>query len=150
VNVLADVAFWMLVSAFAGVFAIFTLGLQIQAGTSGLTNFGHVAFLAIGGYTMALLQLRLGVPILLAIVAAILVSVLAALVIAMPTLRLRGGYFAIATIAFGEIVRAFILNEQDLTGGPRGLIEFNRPWLAASQQMLDLRTRAHRWCWLPG
>ena len=59
--------------------------------------------------------------------------VLAALLISWPTLRLRGGYFAIATIAFAEIVRTFILNEQDLTNGPRGLIGYDQGWNSIKQ-----------------
>jgi branched-chain amino acid transport system permease protein len=121
-------AFWTLVLSFAGVYAIFTLGLQIQAGTSGLPNFGHVASMAIGAYTMALLTTYVGLPLLVTIPLAMLASVVGALIIAIPTLQLRRIYFAVAAIAFSQIVQSFLINQDDITQGTRGVLGYDGGW----------------------
>lgn len=136
-NVLTDVAFWMLVLSFGGVYAIFTLGLQIEAGTSGLPNFGHVASMAIGAYTMALLTLGTGLPLIITIPAAMLASALGALVISLPTLRLRRIYFAMAAIGFAQIVQAFLTNEDQITAGTRGLLGYDTTWAAIQSAILS-------------
>ena len=135
---LADPAFWSFVGVVAGIFTIFALGIQVQFGFTGLLNFGHVAFMAIGAYTMAILIVKAGWPMWAAAPAAIVAAIAFGLLIGLPTVRLRADYLAIATIAFGEIVRLVALNESDLTGGPQGTINlkgagtaasYNREWL---------------------
>jgi branched-chain amino acid transport system permease protein len=135
---LADPAFWSFVGVVAGIFTIFALGIQVQFGFTGLLNFGHVAFMAIGAYTMAILIVKAGWPMWAAAPAAIVAAIVFGLLIGLPTVRLRADYLAIATIAFGEIVRLVALNESDLTGGPQGTINlkgagtaasYNREWL---------------------
>lgn len=136
---LANIQFWAFVGIVAGIFTIFGLGLQIQFGFTGLLNFGHVAFMAIGAYTMAILIVKVDWPMWISALVAIGVSMLFGLIIGLPTLRLRADYLAITTIAFGEIVRFFAVNQQSLTGGPQGTINltgagaaasYNREWLA--------------------
>ena len=128
--------FWAFVLTFAGVYAIFVLGLQLEVGDTGLINFGHVAFMAIGAYTMGLLVTN-GVSIWIAIVIALAASAAGGLLLGLPTLRLRADYFAITTIAAGEILRIAILNEQDTTGGPQGLRSASGPWRDANNDILD-------------
>ena len=137
---LLNVEFWAFVGVVAGIFTIFALGLQIQFGFTGLLNFGHVAFMAIGAYTMAIFIVKVGWPMWLSALVAIGVTMLFGLLIGLPTLRLRADYLAITTIAFGEIVRYFALNNPaELTGGPQGTINltgagqaasYNREWIA--------------------
>jgi branched-chain amino acid transport system permease protein len=129
---LANVQFWAFVGVVAGIFTIFALGLQVQFGFTGLLNFGHVAFMAIAAYTMAILVVKTGLPLWLASLVAIAVAIAFGLLIGIPTLRLRADYLAITTIAFGEIVRYVALNEQDLTGGPQGTINLSGAGRAAS------------------
>ena len=119
--------FWAFVLTFAGIYAIFVLGLQVEVGDTGLLNFGHVAFMAIGAYTMGLL-LTNDVTIWLAIPAAVAAAAAGGLLLGIPTLRLRADYFAITTIAAGEILRIAIQNEQGTTGGTQGLRSASGPW----------------------
>ena len=109
--------FWLFVFVNAGIFTIFSLGLLVQFGIAGLPNFGNGAFMAISAYTMAILVVRFYLPMFVAAPLAIVAAVAFGLVLAIPTLRLRSDYLAIATIAAGEIVRYLALNWQGLTGG---------------------------------
>lgn len=111
---------------FASIYAIFSLGLNLEWGYTGLLNFGHVAFLAIGAYATVLLSLK-GVPLVLSVVSGIILAGLFGFLLGIPTLRLRADYLAIVTIGFSEILRLFLLNEEWLTRGPFGLHGFPRP-----------------------
>jgi neutral amino acid transport system permease protein len=125
------VEFWTFVFVNAGIYTIFSLGLLIQFGVAGLPNFGNGAFMAIAAYTMAIGVVRYSLPIIIAGPLAILAAVIFGLVLAIPTLRLRTDYLAIATIAAGEIVRYLALNLQELTGGAAGTVNLLGPGLAA-------------------
>jgi len=87
----------------------------------GLLTVGNAAFMGIGAYTAALLTLKTSVPFAIALLCGAALPVLVALAIGRPTLRLSGVYLAMATLAFGEIIRILILNMEDLTGGALGL-----------------------------
>lgn len=87
----------------------------------GLLTVANAAFMGMGAYTAALLTLNTGTPFLLAVIAGALLPAAVALLIGPPTLRLSGVYLAMATLAFGEVVRIVILNAEDLTGGALGL-----------------------------
>lgn len=87
----------------------------------GLLTVANAAFMGIGAYTAAILTQNTGAPFALALLAGALLAAAAALVIGRPTLRLSGVYLAMATLAFGEVVRVLILNAEDLTGGALGL-----------------------------
>jgi branched-chain amino acid transport system permease protein len=87
----------------------------------GLLTVANAAFMGIGAYTAALLTLKADMPLWLGVGAGALVASLTALLIGRPTLRLSGVYLAMATLAFGEVVRIFILNAENLTGGALGL-----------------------------
>jgi branched-chain amino acid transport system permease protein len=144
---LANVQFWAFVGVVAGIFTIFSLGLQVQFGFTGLLNFGHVAFMAIGAYTMAILIVRVELSMWISALIAIAVSMLFGLLLGLPTLRLRADYLAITTIAFGEIVRYVALNEQRLTGGPQGTINLSGAGRAASynQEWIRFQRTAQDW-----
>lgn len=87
----------------------------------GLLSVANAAFMGIGAYSAAILTLTLGQPFFLALVCGALLPAVVALVIGPPTLRLAGVYLAMATLAFGEVVRIVILNSEGLTGGALGL-----------------------------
>jgi len=131
-SILASGEFWAFVGVMAGIYTLLTLGLQVQFGLAGLLNFGQVGFMAIGAYTMAILVAKEGWSMWLATPLAIGAAALAGVLVGLPTLRLRGDYFAIVTIAFGEIVRYVALNEEDLTGGPQGTLDIGGPDAPAS------------------
>lgn len=111
----------------AAIYAIFSLGLNLEWGFTGLINFGHVAFFAIGAYTTVLLNLS-GVPLLLSVIAGVALAGLCGGLLGIPTLKLREDYLAIVTIGFAEIIRFFLLNEEWLTRGPMGVHVFSRPF----------------------
>lgn len=102
------------------IYALLTLGLNLQFGLTRLVNFGIVAFFAIGAYTSGLLSLK-GLPLPLCFLAAMLVSALSALPIGLLSLRLREDYLAIVTLGFSEAVRITIQQEEWLTNGVQGL-----------------------------
>ncbi|HVR15911.1 MAG TPA: branched-chain amino acid ABC transporter permease [Candidatus Limnocylindrales bacterium] len=87
----------------------------------GLLTVANAAFMGIGAYAAALLTINGGIPFFFAITAGALLPALIALVIGRPTLRLSGVYLAMATLAFGEVVRILILNAESITGGALGL-----------------------------
>lgn len=112
-----------------GIYAVLTLGLNIQWGYTGLFNAGVAGFVAVGAYTQALLTTPLaerhiggiGLPIPVAMVLAMLFSALIAWGIARICIRLRSDYLAIATIGIAEILRLIFKNELWATNGPRGV-----------------------------
>lgn len=117
----------------AGIYAIAALGLNVHFGFTGLLNFGHVAFMGVGAYTAVLLVPhgvgRLGDtggswPLIPAILAGMVLAALLGLLMGIPTLRLRGDYLAIVTIAVGEILRLVARASEGLTGGVFGVINF--------------------------
>ena len=104
----------------AAIFVMLAVGLNIVVGYCGLLDLGYVAFFAVGAYTAGVLTTRLDLPLLAAVPAVLVTSALAAIIIGLPTLRLRSDYLAIVTLGFGEIIR-LTANNLDLTGGPSGL-----------------------------
>jgi branched-chain amino acid transport system permease protein len=115
-------AFWTFMAVIAGIYVILSLGLYVQFSMAGLPNFGHVAFMAVASYTMAILVVRLKLGLPLASALGIVGAVLLGLVLGVPALRLRADYLAIATVAGGEMVRYLAMNFPALTGGPLGSI----------------------------
>jgi branched-chain amino acid transport system permease protein len=140
-STIVSLQFWAFVGVVAGIYTILALGLQVQFGFTGLLNFGHAAFMAVGAYTMAILVVKAGWPLWGASLAAIAVAMAFGLLLGLPTLRLRADYLAITTIAFAEIVRYVAINEQGLTGGPVGTIALAGPGEAASynREWLDFQ-----------
>jgi branched-chain amino acid transport system permease protein len=161
-------------SVVALAYVIMALGLNVVVGFAGLLDLGYVAFFAIGAYTVgwfmsgffadANIHLLISGPVnnlpgihvnfLIVLVVAALLCALAGTLIGLPTLRLRGDYIAIVTLAFGEIIRVFAVNGDDLhiasgatlTAGRQGITPVDQvklPFLDPFTQ-LDLRP----WYWL--
>jgi branched-chain amino acid transport system permease protein len=127
--------FWIGVGVLAATYGIFALGLQLNVGTTGITNFGQAGFMAIGAYTMGILVVKEGWSWWWAMPAAIAASILAAVLVGLPSLRLRADYFAITTLAFAEIIRYIADNERDLTNGSQGLLGYNGDWFKLSLRL---------------
>ena len=108
----------------AGINAIMALSVNIICGITGQLSLGQAGFMAIGGYSTILLCTNAHVPLPLAIIIAALITAFFGFLIGFPTLRLEGDYLAIVTLAFGEIIRVFLINLKQWTGGPNG-IQFN-------------------------
>ena len=104
-----------------GIAVIGALGLNILSGFTGQISLGHAAFIAIGAYASTLFTLKLGIPFWASLPLGGLVAALSGLVIAIPCLRLRGLYLAIATFAFHFIVEYMIVHWNKLTNGTSGL-----------------------------
>lgn len=121
-----SVGYLVFLTISTGIFAIFGLGLNLQWGFTGLINFGHVAFLALGAYATMLLS-DIGVPIPFAVLAGMLLASTLGLLVGMSTLRLREDYLAIVTIGVAEVVRLIILNEEWLTRGAFGVQGYPLP-----------------------
>jgi branched-chain amino acid transport system permease protein len=113
-----------------GMYVVLALGLNIVVGQAGLLNLGYVAFYAIGAYTYAILSTTFGLSFWPGLIAGGLMAAVCAVVLGMPTLRLRGDYFAIVTLGLGEITRIVLNNWDSLTGGPNGISKIGRPVIA--------------------
>jgi branched-chain amino acid transport system permease protein len=129
--------FWIGVGVLAATYGIFALGLQLNVGTTGITNFGQAGFMAIGAYTMGILVVREEWSWWWAMPAGIVASMVAAVLVGLPSLRLRADYFAITTLAFAEIIRYLADNERDLTNGSQGLLGYNSDWFKLSLRLGD-------------
>jgi branched-chain amino acid transport system permease protein len=112
---------WLDVLVQVLIFATFATAWNMAAGGAGLFSFGHSALFAIGAYGAAVPYARLGLSPYLGAAAAALLAMLAALVIGIMSLRLRGHYFALATLAFGQVFFVLVTNLTGLTGGSEGL-----------------------------
>lgn len=102
-------------------------GLNIIVGYAGLLDLGYVAFYAVGAYSYALAAQFLGISFWLALPFAGLLAASCGLLLGFPVLRLRGDYFAIVTLGFGEIIRIVLINWYDVTNGPDGISGIPRP-----------------------
>ena len=114
----------------AMVFAMAAIGLNIHFGFTGLLNFGHVGFMAAGAYGVGITVFWLDQSFWLGILVGILLPVLMALVLGIPTLRLRSDYLGITTIAASEALRIFVRwrGNTDRTGAAQGINDFADPF----------------------
>ena len=126
----------------ASIYAIFSMGLNVHWGYTGLLNYGIAGFFALGAYTSALVTSRLptgelahyvkqafglGLPFLVGIAAGAVAAGIIAAIAGLLTLRLSEGYLAISTIGIAESIRIFFNNESWLANGPQGLIGIKQP-----------------------
>jgi branched-chain amino acid transport system permease protein len=154
------------------VYVVFALGLNIVVGFAGLLDLGYVAFYALGSLTMGWLAsgfvdkihggkgIHIGVSeflnklpgihlnFLLVLVGAVIVAATAGMLIGLPTLRLRGDYIAIVTLAFGEIIRVIALNGDELkiagqqvTNGAQGITPVDKIDLPLTAPFTSLELR---------
>ena len=112
-----------LISPTTAAYALAALGLAIHFGYTGLLNFGQAGFMALGAYGYAISTLSFGFPVWASVLVGVAASVVFALILGIPTLRLRADYLAIVTIAAAEILRlVFTTNTfEDITGSASGL-----------------------------
>ncbi len=117
-----------LVGTQAMYFALAAIGLNLHFGYTGLLNFGVAGFMTVGAYGMAVSIWRYGLPMPIAIIIGLILAAIFALILGIPTLRLRADYLGIATIAAAEIVRIIVRATalRDYTGGSNGLNGFTQ------------------------
>ncbi len=96
------------------------MGVSILTGFTGIFTLGHAAYMALGAYTTAIMTVRYGIHWLPAVIAGGLMAVIIAWLIGVPTLKLTGDYYAIASIGLGEAIRLILENWQSFTRGSRG------------------------------
>jgi branched-chain amino acid transport system permease protein len=142
IPILGILNFLVSFSIMAAIYAIFSMGLNVHWGYTGLLNFGIAGFFAIGAYTSALVTspmptgvladyvdqlFGLNAPFLIGVLAAALVAGLLAIPVGLLTLRLSRGYLAISTIGIAETIRLVFNNEGWLANGSEGLVGLPRP-----------------------
>jgi branched-chain amino acid transport system permease protein len=124
-------------------FAYLALAWNIIGGMAGQLSFGHAIFFGIGAYTSTILFRDVGLTPWIGMLLGGLLSGLIAMALGYPTFRLRGAYFALATLAFGEIARAFVNNTNFLFGieirGSRGILVPLRGQAPLAYQFQDKR-----------
>ncbi|MDL2273544.1 branched-chain amino acid ABC transporter permease [Oscillospiraceae bacterium OttesenSCG-928-G22] len=113
-------AYWVGVFTNVGIMMIAIMGVSILTGFTGLFSMGHAGFMALGAYGSAIFTKAFDLPFYLGVPVGILIATAVGLIIGFPTLRLKGDYFTIATLGFGEVVKLAVENAQELTGGARG------------------------------
>lgn len=109
------------VLTFVGINVIIVAGLSLLFGYAGQISLGHAAFFGLGAYTSGVLAVRLNWPWPASFAAAIAVAAVGGLILAVPTLRLKGHYLAMATLAFGQIMHVIFVEAKNVTGGIDGL-----------------------------
>ncbi|MEK7399318.1 MAG: branched-chain amino acid ABC transporter permease [Candidatus Poribacteria bacterium] len=106
---------------FSAIYAILAISLNIVCGYTGIFSIAHAAFFGIGAYATGLLTVKAGFPFWFAAIIGIVTAGLTGALLGIPTLRLRGDYMLIATLGFGEIFRAVLINSGNFTGGSSGI-----------------------------
>lgn len=108
------------IAIFAGINVIFASSFNLILGYGGLVSVAHPVFYALGGYVSALLAMKLGVPIVFAIILGGVVSALTSLFVSLPSLRVSGDYLVISSMGF-QLGVVHIINNVELTGAANGL-----------------------------
>jgi len=114
-------SYWLYLACLVAIHVASATGLNILTGYTGLVSLGQAAFMGLGAYTVAVLELRAGTPALLNLAAAGVVAMAGGVVVGIPSLRVKGLYLAIATIAASFIAHFLFANWSSLTGGTAGL-----------------------------
>jgi branched-chain amino acid transport system permease protein len=137
--------YWLRLVTFIFMWIALAGSINLLTGYTGYLDFGHVAFFGVGAYTTGILMVKLDFPFLLAMLGGAGLSTLLAVILGIPTLRLRGAYFAIAMLAFSEALKQATLEFEWLTGGGNGLtlpIYTNYPFFYYSMFAAALLTLA--------
>jgi branched-chain amino acid transport system permease protein len=113
--------YWLYLACLVAINVASATGLNILTGYTGLVSLGQAAFMGLGAYTVAVLELRAGTPALLNIAAGGFVAMAGGVVVGIPSLRVKGLYLAIATIAASFIAHFLFANWASVTGGTAGL-----------------------------
>lgn len=122
----------------AGIFAMLAQGVNLHWGFTGLINLGHVAFFAVGAYTMGILVTEFEVGILPSFAAAVAAATVLGVVVGLPAIRLRSHYLAIVTVTIGEIFRLMLKSGPgvtELTRGPRGIRGYSSDFFFAREDV---------------
>jgi branched-chain amino acid transport system permease protein len=105
------------------IWMIYALGFNLLLGYTGLPSFGHGAYFGIGAYTFGLVQHHLFINVWLGLICSVLAAALAAALVALFISHRRGIYFALMTIAFGQVYWFIAVKWHSVTGGEDGLLD---------------------------
>ncbi len=122
------------------IWMLFALGHNLLLGYGGLPSFGHGAYFGIGAYAFGLLQLKAGAGLIAGLLGAILVSALLGALVAAFISHRRGIYYALLTIAFGQVFWFVAMKSHSVTGGEDGLLNIKRPDLSLGFADVSLRS----------
>jgi branched-chain amino acid transport system permease protein len=111
------------------IFSVFAIGFNLLLGYTGILSFGHAAYFGLAGYTMALLLIHSHLPLWAAMLAGVLAAGVAAVIIGLLIIRKAGIYFAMLTIAFGQMFFFVAMRWKSVTGGEDGLSDIPRKTL---------------------
>lgn len=114
------------IMVFSGIYCLITIGLSLLMGYAGQISLGHAAFYGIGSYTSGILTTKFGVNPWICMIAGALLASVVAVAVGAPSLKLKGHYLAMATLAFGIIINIVFREEVEWTGGPDGMINIPR------------------------
>ena len=106
---------------FAGIYCLITIGLSLLMGYAGQISLGHAAFFGIGAYVSGIFTSQYNINPWICMLAGAILATLVAIAVGAPSLRLRGHYLAMATLAFGIIINIVFREELEWTGGPDGM-----------------------------
>jgi branched-chain amino acid transport system permease protein len=109
------------IMVFAGIYCLITIGLSLLMGYAGQISIGHAAFFGIGAYVSAILTVRYGLNPWLCMFIGMIIAAVVAILVGAPSLKLKGHYLAMATLAFGIIIYIIFNEEIEWTGGPDGM-----------------------------
>lgn len=115
-----DDRYMLRILTYVGINLIMVVGLSLLFGYAGQISLGHAAFYGLGAYTSGFLS-KAGVPWLLALAAGVACAAAGGLLLALPSLRLKGHYLAMATLGFGEIMLFVFTEAEKITGGSNGM-----------------------------
>ena len=113
-------AYWLYLACLVAIHIISAMGLNVLTGYTGLVSLGQAAFMGLGAYTVAVLQTRFGLPFWITLPAAGVVAMLGGVLVGIPSLRVKGLYLAIVTIA-ASFIAHFLFANLSFTGGTAGL-----------------------------
>lgn len=137
---LARVGLYQYLALEVMIWMLFALGYNLMLGYTGLPSFGHGAFFGLGAYAFGLLQQRVWANLWFDLAGAVLVTAALAAIVALCVSHKRGIYFALLTIAFGQVAWFVSIKWHSVTGGEDGLLNIRRPLLDLGVASVDLKS----------
>jgi branched-chain amino acid transport system permease protein len=126
IPILTKNEYFLGIGIFTSIHTIIVLSLSLSTGYAGLVSIGHAAFFGLGAYISAIITVKLGVSAMTGLIAVFVFSGVIAVFIGFPTVKLKGYYIAMATLAMGAVFFALVKEWNSLTGGVDGIINIPR------------------------
>ena len=131
---------------FVGIFSLVNIGLSLVMGYAGQISLGQAAFFGLGAYASGILSGSFGWSPWLAMPAGMIITALVAVLVGVPSLKLKGHYLAMATLGFGVIMFVVFNEEIELTGGPSGFVDI--PGISIGPWQIDTALRYYYFVWV--